>query len=162
MAQLGIKMIEMYCKMIEDEFGPLEKRVEERVTQAIKDEVEKQVKIDLGIYEMYMQKEALQLQINEIEKKLKKYENREYEGGWRSSLIEREVSKRLNKLNEPLTKIQEARDSIIKKVKLTGVSTDVKEIFDGIAAEISNLKQTYGALPPITNVTVRSIGSKRK
>ena len=162
MAQLGIKMIEMYCKMIEGEFIPLEAKIEGRITESIKDEVEKQVKMDFGIYEMYMQKEALNLQINEIDKKLRKYENREYQDGYRDSLIEREVRKRVNKLNEPLAKIEEAKERIIKQVKLTGVSTDIKDIFDRIGNEIASLKDTYGSLPPITVATVKALSSPRK
>lgn len=140
-------MIDMYCKMIEEQFAPLlaELRVRD---QDLKKQVEIAVKKDLGIYNLFEEKAKLELQLSEIKRQLKYWEDREHGPfGYKTPVEERVdvvMNKSKNGINQEVTK---AMNDLIYKVKLSGLDDDIKSVFDDLPEVVKNLSKKIDKLP---------------
>jgi len=150
---LGIKQIEMYEHMIIEDFAPLITILESR-TAGIQDSVTKQVKKDMGIYELLAEKAALKERIKEIESKTERLTkdtyHRDPDGNntWISELSS-ETNRRLEELNEPLSTATEAKKEIVREIRLSSVPTDIKTIFARSGKIIKQLSKEVAKLPAI-------------
>lgn len=151
---LGITQIQMYCTMIEQEFAPVIKILNSR-TANIKPIIEQQVKKDWGIYELCAEKAALTLRMKEIDNRVNEFvsEYREYDsrGGEYiiRSKVNDEVTARLHSMNEPLRKVEAQRDNLLKEVKLSIATKEVKALFEKLPAEIGKIMAEVASLPKI-------------
>lgn len=157
MAQITKSMIDMYIVMVQDEFKPVIEVLKSR-TDKIRDEIENQIKQELGYYELEGQKAALELKLKEIRKKLW-----EMKGGLgcvgsndgynydndSPQLIETETEKRLKQVNQPLVNAEKAMKDAIKQVKLMSCGKEFADVMADITVQVSMLANNIAQLPPI-------------
>jgi len=158
---LGPQMIEMYVDMIKQDFDPLITRLKNR-TQGLEPKILKQVKIGLGIYQLYQERAALTIRMREIKTRLVEFENsrsewRDKDGNWRSR-INKEVSERMVAVNEPLVEATATRDYLIRQIKLSGIGEDIKATLDAMPGIISDLTKKYASLPDLTDGELIALG----
>lgn len=158
---LGPQMIEMYVDMIKQDFDPLITRLKNR-THGLKPKITKQVKIDLGIYELYQEKAALNVRLDEIKSRLAEFEVtqpewRDGDGSWRSR-IDKEVAERMDAVNEPLTEAITTRGRLIREIKLSGIGEDIKTTFDALPGILKDLAEKFADLPELTNGELLRLG----
>jgi hypothetical protein len=151
--KLGISMVKMYEEMIQADFQPLIIRLEAR-TRGIEPALEKQVKKDLGVYELFAEKAAHETRLKEIERELEKLGMETYQ---RNSNIRNEMQARLKVLNEPLEQVKASRDNLIRQIKMSGVGADVKAVFDAVPGVLEDLGKKFGKLPAITEKQVKKL-----
>lgn len=148
MAKMGIQMIDMYTNMIRDQFAPLIQTFDSRDV-LLREQVTVEVKKELGIYELTLKRAKLELAAEEIDKQLKSYEKKEYKQGYgHKTQIEILVDDRMRELRNGTRKeVEKARDDMIFKVKVSGVSGDTKEVFDSLPGIIEELTEKVAKLP---------------
>lgn len=148
---LGVTMIQMYEGMIKADFDPLVTRLEAR-TAMVRTEVDRQVKVDMGVYALYEEKAALTVRVNELTREIADAERQVYDksAGNFVSPIAKEVNRRLAIANTPLTEVRDVRDSLLRSIKLAGVGGDVKSTFDALPGLLKELSGKYGDLDPLT------------
>ena len=145
--KIGIQMIDMYVKMIREEFEPLMAALNVR-EMAIREQVEEQVKRKFGIYDLMMKREHLKLQLTEMTNKLSDWERRQTIDGKYTTKIEYAVESEMEKMRNGLGKqIGEAKKAAIKSVRLMGTSEDVVGIFKDISKQIADMGDQLKALP---------------
>lgn len=148
---MGINMIHMYCEMVDDEFKPVIAMLEAR-TAGMKNIVETQVKKDFGVYDLIMKKAALETKLKEIDKQIKDNLHGRWYGNDYRSVVDDEVKRRLEELNQPLAKARETMNSLKKSIKLTTAPGQISGVFDLLTEEVKTLTAECAALPPITKV----------
>jgi len=146
---IGVQMIQMYEKMVQDDFGPLMSKLEAR-TEGIKDQVEIQVKKDMGVYGLYEEQAALNLRLKEIGEKISGVEKKRYVNGVYVSKIGEEVGRRLAILNAPLNEVRSAAGSMVRQIRLSGVGQDIKNVFEAMPDLLEEFTEKFGSLPEIT------------
>ena len=147
-------MIDMYIEMVEKEYSPLISMLEAK-TSALAPRIAKQVKKDLGIYNLLMEEKALETRLKEIKQELKAFTNRRCE--WRNgeyregrNKIDEEINNRLEALNAPLCQAKAAQNAMVKNIKLMAAGDDVKAIFENMAAEIALMADQFKDMPLLT------------
>jgi hypothetical protein len=150
---LGIGMIEMYTKMVRDDFAPIISQLNARRTIE-RANMEITVRKELGIYNLTVKKFKLQAELGEIERQLKSYEEKtnvkingrfEYE-----SKIGHVVNAKMAEAKNGLLKETEiSRNQMIKRIKLAGVHGDIKKVFDDMSSFIEPLQKQLKKLPII-------------
>jgi len=153
---LGMKAIEMYEGMIMKDFGPLISILGAR-TAGIDEAVRQQVKKDLGVYDLLAEKAALEERIKEINTETKAIMEKNYhydENGKLSGIckLDVEVNKRLEAMNKELTTAKAARDGMIRRVRLSGITADIQAVFEGSAKVIEQLAEEAKNLPPLVEL----------
>ena len=63
--KMGITMIEMYCKMVEEQFAPITQTLKVH-NMALQDMCEKEAKKELGIYDKMIYASQLELELKEL------------------------------------------------------------------------------------------------
>lgn len=150
---LGITMINMYCDMIDNEFSPIIAMLEAR-TSGIKPVITRRVKKELGIYDLLAKKAALEEEIEEIKRQLESQTRDRWNErlhSW-SNVVDAEVERRLEELNEPLGEATRMMESLKKTIKLSTAPVQVAALFERLSEEMKGLKDKYSMLPPITDV----------
>lgn len=134
MSKLSVTMRQKYQEMIERRFEPIlatARQVENRLEEGITREVRK----ELGIYELHQEKVALELRLKEIEEQMDKYEGGQHR--YRSdSLVYKEVQRRLEERSTVIKSLEEQKRSLIDQIWLMGESSGLQEIFRKIDDEI--------------------------
>ena len=147
MAKMGIQMIEMYCKMIQDEFAPIRAELQSRESE-LRSKIEIEVKKDLGIYDLYQKKAEFQAKLDEINRQLIGWERKEHTPIGYLSPIEHRVAVVLEKVRNGLFKsVNEKMNQLIWNVKLSGIDKDTKDVFDELPKIILDFKQELAKLP---------------
>ena len=154
---LSKSMIDMYVDMVNQDLQPLIELAQNRVTSPVLREIEIQVKKDFGVYALYEEKAALQLRLREIDNKLTDYEGSQ----WCKGKVAEEVQKRQEILNTPMEEIRRVQREITRKIKLTGVATDVSDAFSELPKEIKRLETKIKKLKPITPDYIRQLSQPK-
>lgn len=150
---LGVTHIKMYEEMIERRFSPIITVLNAR-NKSVDREIATQVKKDLGIYDLMAEKEAIMLRLKEIERDLVSYTEKEYgyvngKYGTLPSLLEREITRRVEEKNKPLCEIKKIKAEMLDEIRLSTAGTEVKAIFEKmdkiLDAKMAEAKQL---LPP--------------
>lgn len=136
---LSMGMIQMYIGLIEDEYEPLINMLQAK-TEAVKPDIEKQVKVDMGIYDLLMEKTAVETRLSEIKKKLSDLVGSYYDT---TSCVQSEINKRLLDMNMPLKQAMASKEAALKKIKLMGAGDDVKQIFETLASEVALMAKEF-------------------
>lgn len=155
---LGINLINMYEKMVREDFDPLITMLKARFA-GFKDKILAEVKRDFGVYELYEEQAAVELRLKEIKESLQKYEKAQYQplgGGW-ISLIDEEVKKRMKLLNAPLTEVEANRESVLRTIRLAGVGQEIKSTFEAMPSIITDLTEKFANLPAITDEDIKAL-----
>ena len=159
---LGINLINMYEKMVREDFDPLISILTARCA-GVKEKIVTQVKKDFGIYKLYEEKAALQVRISEIEKGLREYEVQNHRAGGEGyrfvSRIDDEVEKRLTELNAPLQEVTANKESILRQIRLAGVGQEIKSTFEGLPEVIRELSERFANLPAISETDIKALTS---
>ena len=148
---LGVTLIGMYEDMVKEDFAPLITRLKAR-TSMVEGEVDRQVKVDMGVYKLYEEKAALDMRIKELTRGIVEIEQKVYDkaSGEYLSPIKLEVSRRLALANGPLVEAEKARDKLVRSIRLAGVGGDVKAVFDELPVLLEEMQKEYGSLDPLT------------
>ena len=148
MAKLGVTAINMYCDMIKESFGPILAELNSR-EHSVKEEIETMVKKDVGIYDLYVKQARLKLEIKEIERKLKGWEVSNHTPmGWLNPVEER-VEVIMRKQRNGLRKeIEKELTDLIYAVKLSGLDSDTKAVFEKLPKIVEGFAKKVNKLPP--------------
>lgn len=156
---MSLSMIKMYEGMVKQEFSPLKCFLEERTVQ-VRQQVEQEVKKELGIYDLYVEETALKVRSKEIEGTLEVYENKGWRNGKYCSRIEEMVENRLTEKDGVLKGLLDAEKTAVKALRLCGAQKEVLKVFEALPLVLEELKKTVKALPPFvqTKSSPRKIG----
>lgn len=142
---LGIGMIEMYIKMVQEEFGPLliaAKSTSEQLHAQVKRELIVELGLDKLKAEIDRQKEI----VAQMSVKYEEYVDKPY--GKKSkleTLIEQRLKERYGENIEQ--KLLAAEKAAIQQVKLSGAATQVSEMFAKLPAQLEAIRI---AMPKVT------------
>ena len=75
---LGVTMINMYEGMVKEDFAPLITRLKAR-TSMVSSEVDRQVKVDMGVHRLYEEKAALSMRVQELTREIADVERNVYD-----------------------------------------------------------------------------------
>lgn len=149
---MTVSMIKMYEQMIEDDFDPIIKILQAR-GNAVKDTVIVDVKKDLGVYDLLTRKAKLELELAEvkeqIERKTKAVRVPDATSWEYKSPIDLEVERRMEEINAPLTEAKRFRDGLMREIKLSTGTPEVRAVFGKLPAEIEEWKTKVTRLPKI-------------
>ena len=139
--EMGVQKIEMYCKMIEEQFDPIESTL--KVHQ---DRVRKEVEVDalkeLGIYELHMRCAQLRLELQEQERQLASWTTttRDEKTGVYKSAVQRAVDEKMKgRLNGIPQQVHKVKQDLLFRIKLAGVAEDVKNVFEDLSKAVAGL-----------------------
>lgn len=144
MAQIGIGMIEMYVDLITKDFEPI--LVELAAYESrLKEQVIEEVRRDMGIADLILQRAELRATLEELDTKIARVEGNKYDS---NNPLDSEVKSRLSKrLNGTSKEVHEVINNLIRRVKLAGVSTEMKNVFEQIPKVLEELKTKVKSLP---------------
>jgi len=147
---LGIGMIEMYTKMVREEFAPIISNLNAR-REVEKHNTEVEVRKELGIYNMTVKRMKLKAELDELDRQLKSYEQSKYYG--KPAKIDKLVNAKMEERKNGLLKETEViQRDLIHRIKLAGVAGDVKTVFDDLPKMIEPLQKKLKALPATKKV----------
>lgn len=146
--QMGINMIEMYVNMVKEEFEPLMAQLNARET-VMRSNMEVEVRKELGIYNMTIKKHKLQAELDELNRQLKEFEDKKHydKYGYSSRISQVVDAKMAERKNGIRVEIESLRDHMIKRIKLAGLTGDIKQAFDDLPKLIEPLKKKLKELP---------------
>ena len=160
--QIGIQMIEMYVKMVNEQFAPLINEVEGNEDQ-LKEVVKDQLFQELGINKLEAEKAALQLKLDRLNDKIDKYTGTSWQNGKYVKLIDHLVNIEVEKLNGVGTQIRDAKTAMVNQVKMIGAVADVQKAFAELPGIISGLAKKVKAIPVKNRVLLtKKVGSSKK
>jgi len=152
--QLGIGMIEMYTEIVREEFAPIMASLNARRSVEIAN-TEVEARKELGIYNLTVKKLKLKAELDEVTRQLKSYEDSTYtklpNGTYRTQsridlLVNAKMAERKNGL---LKEAESVQNELIKRIKLSGVTSDVKLVFEDLAKQIEPLNKKLKKLPKV-------------
>jgi len=141
MAVIGIDRINMYINLVNDEFGPLLRAIQADEDK-LKEELTREARQELGIYDLHKEKLAIKLRLEEVKKKLDEYEKVKYITGiGHTCKLDMLVSDKMDACNNGTNKqIRDARKLMVKRIRLSGISEDIAKVFQDIPKEIKKLE----------------------
>jgi len=158
---LGVTQLQMYEKMITEEFQPIINALEARGND-IRQDVVQRVKKQFGIYKLEAKISAAKIQLNELEdEKQNLMGHPSYNANvdfHSTSIIGKEITRIMENLNSPLKETRRIQSNVIKNLRLSGIGEDVQKVFTDLETTIEDLTYKLKALPPIT---VEKITKKR-
>ena len=148
MAKLGISMIEMYCNMVREQFGPILSELRGRDAE-LKSKIEIEVKKELGIYDLYVKQAKFKVQLAEIERELKGWETKTHTPSGYMNPVEEKVNVILNKSKNGLRKdVEKEMNEMIFSIKLSGIDSNTQAVFDKLPRIIDKFTEKVAKLPP--------------
>ena len=141
MAVIGIDRINMYINLVNDEFGPLLRAIQADEDK-LKEELTREARQELGIYDLHKEKLAIKLRLEEVKKKLDEYEKVKYITGiGHTCKLDMLVSDKMDTHSNGVGKqIKDARQLMVKRIRLSGISEDIAKVFQDIPKEIKKLE----------------------
>ena len=152
---LGVMQLDMCEKMINKEFKPIIDVLEAR-GNSIRAEVVQQVKKSFGLYELEAKIKAVEVQLEELkgEQKSLTAGNDAYYSTTGvdfvpTSIVGKEVSRMMDKLNHPLAEVKATQDKTIKGLRLSGLPDEIQSVFTALDTVIFKLSADIKKLPTI-------------
>lgn len=148
MSKMGINMIEMYCKLVKEQFEPITSTLNAR-DMVLREKCEVQAKKDLGVYDKMVKLAKLKLQVEELELELKGYTTSYYAGGkHHNSKVDQITNQYLKKARNGFhLEVQKAMDDMIFKIKLSGLEGDTKKVFEDLPNVVKKFTEKLEKLP---------------
>ena len=146
--KLSIGMINMYIDLVNEMFAPLLTEIKV-FEQAASEKASILAKKDAGIYDIMMEKETLIMRMREIDDEIMKWQRRyrDKSGEWTTDL-EILTENHLRKVRVPQVQaIKDARDEAIRSIKLSGLSGEIKMVFDKLPETVKKLSMSIKKLP---------------
>lgn len=147
---LTVTQIKMYEAMIQSDFKELMARLKEYRT-ALKEQARVEVAKETGLYELKKMEKTLELQLEEIRNKIKTIEGT---SRWnRNDEFEERVERKINELlgqigGGSLADIEANYEFFLRKVRLAGVTDDVRDLFEtNLPNKIKELTAMIRLLP---------------
>ncbi len=157
---LGINMIDMYVKLVEEEFAPLFTMAEIQIA-AIRPHVERKVKVDLGIDEIDMEIATYKAAIAELEDRKNHYMKTVWKKNQQVSKFHSEVEMRLENINEPYRDLKATAKQMVKKIKLSGSTPEIATAMAHVDEVCEKLAARFEALPS-PEVTIKRLEGEMK
>lgn len=161
---LSVTHMNMYCDMVERKFKPLIGMLE-KLNAAKSCEIETQVKKDFGIYDLVIEKKALEVRLAEVKSKVSEFMDKQSgyrDGNYRNNMpsqVEEETKRRMDLLNEPLMVAKAERESMLDQIKLATAGAEVKAIFERLEMMIAQkTEEAKSLLPPGTDMKMIECG----
>ena len=149
-AKMGINMIEMYCKMVKEQFEPINQTLAVH-NMALHDMCEKEAKKELGIYHKMTRMAQLSLELKELESELDSFTKQiRHNNSWKTKieLLTEEKMKVLQNGFE--TKVEKTMNDMIFKIRISGLDGETKKVFEDLSGVIASLNKEIKKLPPPT------------
>ena len=157
--KMGINMIEMYCKMIQESFEPIFETLKTRDFE-LEEQCRTQAKKELGIYDKMVKLSQLNLQVKELEDQLEMYTKTDYRNGQKSK-VQRLVDEKMKIVRNGFhDKVHATMRDMVYKIKLSGLDSDTKSVFDQMPDVIKALTSELKQLPDPSK-KMKLIKSKR-
>ena len=148
-AKLGIKMIEKYEQMVREDFSGLFNQLEDR-ERKIEDEIEVIVKKELGIYDLYVQKAKKQLELDELEAQIDKWEKHKWN---EPSRLQKAIDAKMKVvMNGERDRLEEARTESLRNVRLMAIDADMRDCLRDVTKVVKELKEEWKAILGGANV----------
>jgi hypothetical protein len=144
-AKMGINMIEMYCKMVKEQFAPILQTLKVHSMQ-LYDMCEKQAKKELGIYDKMMRMAQIQLELKELESELDSYTTK-IGNPWKSKIQLLAEEKMKIVKNGFQAKVEKAMEDMVFKIKISGLDGETKKVFEALPNVIESLTKELKKLP---------------
>ena len=151
---LGVNQLQMYERMIKDEFKPIIDVLEARGNN-VRGEVVQQVKAKFGLYELDIKIKAAEVQLTEL-----KGERTNLTGNLsrysaeadftNDSIVGKEVTRTMDSLNQPLADAKNKRNAAIKELRLSGLPEQIQNVFIRLDDLVEKLEADIKKLPAIT------------
>lgn len=148
---LTVTQIKMYETMVTSDFMELMSRVRQ-YRAAIKEQALIEVSKEKGLFDLKMLQKKLELQLSEVKEKITRIAGGRYA---QNPDFEEAVKLKANDLlghigNGSLADIEATYEHFLRKVRLAGVTDDVREVFEkDLPSRIAELTEAVKALPPI-------------
>jgi len=144
--KMGINMIEMYCKMIKENFEPIFETLKARDFK-LEEQCRIQAKKELGIYDKMVNLSKLKLQIGQLKEELLSFTERNFKSGHKNK-IDRLTDEKMKIVRNGFhDKVHATMKDMIYKVKLSGLDSDTKSVFDQMPDIIKSLTSELKQLP---------------
>jgi len=144
--KLGINMIEMYCKMIKESFEPILETLKTRDFE-LEEQCRTQAKKELGIYDKMVNLSKLKLQIGQLKEELLSFTEKNYTNSHKNK-IDRLTDEKMKIVRNGFhDKVNATMKDMIYKVKLSGLDSDTKSVFDQMPDIIKSLTSELKQLP---------------
>lgn len=139
MARLNKFELEMYMTMIEEEFGPILRMIS--AAEATKrEQITRDVRMSLGIYELYSERLQLKDRLAEIDNQLKDYESKRHTPSGFKSMVDEMVEDRMRSATHGIgQQIRDLKDSAIKKIRLVGCPVPITNVFNDLPKKVEEL-----------------------
>ena len=144
--KLGINMIEMYCKMIKESFEPILETLKTRDFE-LEEQCRTQAKKELGIYDKMVNLSKLKLQIGQLKEELLSFTEKNYTNSHKNK-IDRLTDEKMKIVRNGFhDKVHATMKDMIYKVKLSGLDSDTKSVFNEMPDIIKSLTSELKQLP---------------
>jgi len=161
---MSLGMIRMYEQMVNEEFEPIINMAEARNAR-LAPAIRRAVYAEMGIYELEAKRAAIEQQMKEVDDQITLIKGKasvslgygrpvHYEGG----LAQKEIDRRLADVDGMVSGLHEMKDSILKKIKLSGSTPEVQKTFERLEFELKEMLDKLAALPPVETV-LKEIGA---
>lgn len=149
--KMGITMIEMYCKMVKEQFAPIKETLDAR-DMLLKEECEIVAKKELGIYEKMVRIAKIALELQELKLQVNSYHESYFTDGIRHDSKINQLTKEKMKMvkNGFHKKVDKLMNDMVYKIKLSGLDNETKSVFEELPEIIENLSKELKQLPPPT------------
>ena len=152
---LGIKMIEMYEDMIKNDFEPLMDTCRNHIydtQEEVLDELEKQHPLSAKLTELRELHDRCEVLVEDLTNVISKsYYNSPFNGSNYLTKIEQKSFQECEK-NSPhailYRTLEEARNGLLRRIRLSGLSGDVADVFADLPALFKSFQDKVNALNP--------------
>ena len=144
--KMGINMIEMYCKMIQESFEPIFETLKTRDFE-LEEQCKIQAKKELGIYDKMVKLSRLELELVQLKEELFGFTEKNYQNGHKNK-IERLVDEKMKVVRNGFhDKVYATMQDMVYKIKLSGLDSETKSVFDQMPDVIKSLTSELKQLP---------------
>ena len=144
--KMGINMIEMYCKMIKENFEPIFETLKARDFK-LEEQCRIQAKKELGIYDKMVKLSQLKLQVKELKDELEMYTKTDYHNNHKSK-VQRLTDEKMKIVRNGFhDKVHATVRDMVYKIKLSGLDSETKSVFDQMPDVIKSLTSQLKQLP---------------
>jgi len=143
MARLTKFELEMYMEMVAEEFGPILRMID-AAEATKKEQITRDVRIDLGVYKLYSERLQLKERLDEINSQLKDFETKRHSPLGFKSMIDEMVEDRMRSATNGVgQQIRELKDAAIKKIRLAGCSVPITNVFNDLPKKVEELGRQF-------------------
>ena len=147
MSKLNITMIKMYEEMIENDFEPIEQNAK-NVLQHVEAGILKEAKLELGLYDLLLEETSLKEQLNTVQDRIYALNRNQWDSNTNSwgNILDQRVKEITHKRYPFLDSIQCKKNTLIREIKLAGVSETIADTFKALPALLATIGNEFQAV----------------